>query len=908
MKKISYPLCSLVIMTLLSCNLFIDDEILSDNDFREVPVHTGEGYDAPITVYQSGCEITYQYKSNVRVLTQDVQDRYILSVERDNVNALMEIHYAVSTPLEELPVPGEILTSTVTEKFPWGCNHEVMYRLYEDGVYKYMLGFVSFQDTFEDLRINGKLDYSRQDIYYAVDDSPNENNVDSDMASGGNGSNADTRTRGNDGFNLDIKNPFNKDEKIGGASFKDGACRVALDDHPWQLGAVQMKNGVTFDATITYSYETVMEFDFTNFDLKALELNIRVTETTMETTTLAINGGYNATKRLFRIPAVPGVAVAAGPVVLVFFVNIDFNIVLNVTVTATFKKEKIVKKIYDIDMLECNVEQKKEVIKDEDFKFDGITISGTVDFRVDFQFGMGFWGKIISLRIIPSLHCLLKVSSPNLVKEEEGINAYDITGKEGLEWHPLQISVTVGVFLDLSLKKLLGAFKTVGDEAQKELLEELQASTKEKSDFYQNMVDIDNAAYDPNKKYYVKKTGKSGKEQQTQEGTEEVGLSWTSPSIDIIPPLIYTWYPTIEDKSFKVYTKVEKNVYGEKIKWQCQGTYKIDQGPGKGRYKAALGVALQTIGGIKKETVLPIEKDAYVKRGKEFHFVLPEMEDNKVYMVYPIYIDEDGNASAFDKALPLNLTYPKMDITRIEPVGSYILTDSKNPENPELFDGRYYYKYRRDFVIDTYTTVVREDKFYDWKLYCYVYPGADQNRQTRIEKKKKEWSHDEVTSVSHSYCHHWKIKTFCDYEEMIYEKWKDAYNKGNTNVIRFQLDFKVDKSDDNRSFINTCYLWLLPDGSYRAYKDWFAGTIDNGDFPPMSPSDDPTKNRASMRPPSERNINKSKLESKHGNVIVELEAIECDGKIIWQLPEYKKPAVTTSPNYWGNMLPNKAHG
>ena len=115
-----------LLLLLSGCNLFIDDDEMDSP--QDVPVHRGEGYDAPITVEDGGCTVTYQYNSDVRLLPLADQ-QYIVSTQSDPTGAFIEIHYRNDTPTRLLPVPGEILVSTVTDLFPWGCNHRVQYRV-----------------------------------------------------------------------------------------------------------------------------------------------------------------------------------------------------------------------------------------------------------------------------------------------------------------------------------------------------------------------------------------------------------------------------------------------------------------------------------------------------------------------------------------------------------------------------------------------------------------------------------------------------------------------------------------------------------------------------------------------------------------------------------------------------------
>ena len=67
-KKIMLML--MAAMTMVSCNLFIEEEDDGSLEFKDVPVQTGEGYDTPVTVKDGDCEVTYQFREGVRYLTE----------------------------------------------------------------------------------------------------------------------------------------------------------------------------------------------------------------------------------------------------------------------------------------------------------------------------------------------------------------------------------------------------------------------------------------------------------------------------------------------------------------------------------------------------------------------------------------------------------------------------------------------------------------------------------------------------------------------------------------------------------------------------------------------------------------------------------------------------------------------
>ena len=69
-------------VAMASCNLFIDEDTVNEMGFENVPVHTGEGYDEPVTVQDGEATITYQYKKNVRVLKPEDQ-KWMVYTEKE---------------------------------------------------------------------------------------------------------------------------------------------------------------------------------------------------------------------------------------------------------------------------------------------------------------------------------------------------------------------------------------------------------------------------------------------------------------------------------------------------------------------------------------------------------------------------------------------------------------------------------------------------------------------------------------------------------------------------------------------------------------------------------------------------------------------------------------------------------
>ena len=160
MKKIYLLL--LLPLLLSGCTLF-------EEDYDQVPHHTGEGYDKPVTETVSGVEMTYQFNDNVRLLDEKEQQQ-IAYVEADETNLFMQVDFKDDTPENLLPKKGEILVSKATSLFPYGASHHVRSVKRVDGKYRCLLEYAKLDETFKELDIDGQLTYDdvNQDEYYVA--------------------------------------------------------------------------------------------------------------------------------------------------------------------------------------------------------------------------------------------------------------------------------------------------------------------------------------------------------------------------------------------------------------------------------------------------------------------------------------------------------------------------------------------------------------------------------------------------------------------------------------------------------------------------------------------------------------------------------------------------------------------
>lgn len=139
--------CAAAVLTFVACNLFIEDEL----DWREdIPVHTGYGYDEPVTENGEFYDLTYQLNSNVNILSDNALN-YLRNVNMDNMNWIGVLDYDLNTPKELRPVRGEILFHDICDKIPEGMIHQVICATEMEGYYKVLVCVVPFEDLFKEI-------------------------------------------------------------------------------------------------------------------------------------------------------------------------------------------------------------------------------------------------------------------------------------------------------------------------------------------------------------------------------------------------------------------------------------------------------------------------------------------------------------------------------------------------------------------------------------------------------------------------------------------------------------------------------------------------------------------------------------------------------------------------------------
>ncbi len=739
-KTLSFLYYIVIAATLASCNLFIDDDLGDAPDGEEhwenVPVHSGEGYDAPVTITQAGCEVTYQFRDCVRVLQVEDQ-RHIAQVRQDPANAFIELHYAKTTPEQYLPVPGEILVSGATDLFPSGCNHRVRYRVDEPDEYVYIATFCTLDDTYLDLRIDGQMSYEYDEEYYVMPDGP---------------------------YDLDENGDPIRDEAAD-ESGEEAAARQKVEFDVEGMH-VKLEDGVTefnFPVTVNASYghlgismpaeknhcTVTNEFDFSGFSIKDNQYTVKLSQTVEQSLCIEATATKDWNNRLAHFRPVKGKAITIGFVVIVLFIDVNVDLTATVGGSASFEKYKKTVNEYTINLRELTYTKNEHVIADKDWSVicpEEIAVNASLQLDLKLVIGLGIYGRIISARVIPTLSAIVEAKEPLGTRDSKGGVTFSLSDRAGVQFK-LQWKVTVGVFLDLSLKNILGGFTEVGSSGQKALLAELEANAKQTSQYYQDIVDGNQEAFDPSKKHYTKK-GKL-----IEPGDNETGVSFDIGPFDIIKPINISWFPTIKDNSFTVNRQYSDRF--EKMTFTAQytcGSVGFLSLTGF-KYTPALRVML---GSQYVTTLFPEEGGdaARIKRGQTYHFQLPTLSDDKTYTVAPCYFRIPMGSSTqplcLDKGLPVSFTTPSTAIDDVE------LEDvTEDYSEYAGYGSEQQYEYCYTFKVNTYVALKGAENIEYWGV-------EEQNT-----KKKKDYSRHHASMQSDgTYRFHWTFHRYSHEPEL----------------------------------------------------------------------------------------------------------------------------------------------
>ncbi len=687
--NLTFIICTLLFsITLSSCDLFINEEPeVDDYGFTDVPVHTGEGYDKPVTAKERDCEVTYQLQSNVRQLTTEDTQQWITYVEQDETGLFMEIHYSGHTPQDRLPVLGEILLSTDVTRFPMGCMHRVQMRELRDGEYCYIASLAKLGDTYKKLDITG-----------SITTAPEEYDVKGESSDSIATARSNARTTRGPDFSGDDWYSFRGmhvqlGERIGlGYEFgTDPVLSLEDDKHPDKPITVGFAEG---------SYYTVSsKYDFTDFSFERGVYKVHINEIEEGCFRIKVSGTYDGKVKVRHFRPVEGKPILIGPVLVILFVNLNFDIELKASAEATLERSFKITHDYTIDFSDFTL-QEKTVNESPGWKASAV-FSGDVGLRTTLEVCFGLYGKVLSLRIYPSVYFGVHADTAPVVfiGNDDEEPSYDVSSRPGIT-PKVNWQLDAGLFLELSIfdwfKELFGKLtKSNAKAVLSEVAKEAKENGMELSAEYWNNV------------------GKEAYERQEKE--DKSGLTVNLGEWDIVKPTPTPWYPTIEDNSFKI-----DRIYDEQQqKMIFMGSYTINS---VGFFCYAGQSYIPTLL-IKKGTKVVDEifpdddgKGARVKNGKLYMFTLPNYEDDVTYMACPSYhaapLRKQYRPEVIDKGLPFMGTTPSVTINQIT------ATSAGVEEGMHFADyGEDVFKYKFTYGFDINVTVRGAENIQRWGVF-----------------------------------------------------------------------------------------------------------------------------------------------------------------------------------------------
>lgn len=602
MKKIYLLL--LLPLLLSGCTLF-------EEDYDQVPHHTGEGYDKPVTETVSGVEMTYQFNDNVRLLDEKEQQQ-IAYVEADETNLFMQVDFKDDTPENLLPKKGEILVSKVSSLFPYGASHHVRSVKRVDGKYRCLLEYAKLDETFKELDIDGQLTYDdvNQDEYYvATRAGSSEEYVEEGFSFSGS----------TVSFKLPI--PF------GYSGTKDGAY--------WSIDMKAEKNYVKVST----------EFNFDKFSIRNGNYNIDVVETEEQMLTIDISGGFEKSGTFKKWRPVKNKTVKLGYVVLVFFIDIDIQYSAKIGGTASISYSKTTVTTHHINLIDRDAYWKEVEVKKKGFDL-GAYIEGSFIITPKVTFGIGLYTKTFTIRLEPYMEFGIeaKIGVATNAKESAEKNIENCPSIEFVA----RIGIQVRFVADFSFEALLGpAFDNALGLA--ELI-----GLVDDEDFYKEV----NTEAD-----YMAEN-----EDDSHEHAYTIG-PWTWNLFDLVKPGLFKWnyplYPKMDDKSFRIITSHGQNP-GE-LKFNAEFRLS-DNG-----LLCAVNPFYPSIRIMKgKEVVKTVSNNMGIiptlSHKHTFTFSLTGLEPGVSYTAVPCYRENSmlAQPTVFDKGLPFSTTKPAISITKVD--------------------------------------------------------------------------------------------------------------------------------------------------------------------------------------------------------------------------------------------------
>lgn len=136
MRKFLY----LLLLLLVSCSKKDELETIIPSGVDSVATETGEGY-----------EITFKYKEGVLVYDEDEHEQ-IIKTEEDSI-----LYLSSDAPSTMIPVVGDIISSRISSKLPYGLGNRVISVTEENGMYKCITTLAPLDEIFEELEVKSSI-------------------------------------------------------------------------------------------------------------------------------------------------------------------------------------------------------------------------------------------------------------------------------------------------------------------------------------------------------------------------------------------------------------------------------------------------------------------------------------------------------------------------------------------------------------------------------------------------------------------------------------------------------------------------------------------------------------------------------------------------------------------------------
>ena len=104
-----------------------------------------EGFEKPVTESTDEYSITFQYNEGVILLSETAQEN-IVRVEADSI-----LYFSSSTPPELLPEVGDLVTSRISDKLPFGLGNQVLEVSEQGGTIRCVTTLASLDDIYKEL-------------------------------------------------------------------------------------------------------------------------------------------------------------------------------------------------------------------------------------------------------------------------------------------------------------------------------------------------------------------------------------------------------------------------------------------------------------------------------------------------------------------------------------------------------------------------------------------------------------------------------------------------------------------------------------------------------------------------------------------------------------------------------------